>query len=36
VEMAVGAGAAVAAEKGLLVRKTVIPSISEQVRRHIM
>ena len=36
VEMSVGAGAASAAEKGLLVRKTVIPSISEEVLRHIM
>ncbi|MDJ0780858.1 MAG: BMC domain-containing protein [Desulfosarcinaceae bacterium] len=36
VEMAVSAGAEVASEKGLLVRKTVIPSIAEQVRRHIM
>lgn len=35
-EMAVAAGSAAAAEKGLLVRKTVIPSISEQVLRHIM
>jgi microcompartment protein CcmL/EutN len=36
VEMSVEAGSATAAEKGLLVRKTVIPSISEQVMRHIM
>ena len=36
VEMSVGAGSASAGEKGLLVRKTVIPSISEQVLRHIM
>ena len=36
VEMSVGAGSASAAEKGLLVRKTVIPSISEQILRHIM
>jgi microcompartment protein CcmL/EutN len=36
VEMSIAAGAASAAEKGLLVRKTVIPSVSEQVLRHIM
>lgn len=36
VQMSVGAGSASAAEKGLLVRKTVIPNISEQVLRHIM
>lgn len=36
VEMSVASGSASAAEKGLLVRKTVIPSISEQVMRHIM
>ena len=36
VEMSVAAGSAAAAEKGLLVRKTVIPSIADQVLRHIM
>ena len=36
VEMSVEAGSASAAQKGLLVRKTIIPSISEQVMRHIM
>ena len=36
VEMSVAAGSASAREKGLLVRKAVIPSISEQVLRHIM
>ncbi len=36
VEMAVASGSATAVEKGLLVRKTVIPSISEEVLRHIM
>lgn len=36
VDMSVGAGSASAAKKGLLVRKTVIPNISEQVLRHIM
>lgn len=35
VEMSVAAGSASAAEKGLLVRKVTIPSISEQVMRHI-
>jgi microcompartment protein CcmL/EutN len=36
VEMSIAAGSASAAEKGLLVRKTIIPNISEQVLRHIM
>jgi microcompartment protein CcmL/EutN len=36
VEMSVEAGSASAAKKGLLVRKTIIPGISEQVMRHIM
>ncbi|MBI9084386.1 MAG: BMC domain-containing protein [Desulfobacterales bacterium] len=36
VEMSVASGSASAAKKGLLVRKTVIPNISQQVMRHIM
>jgi microcompartment protein CcmL/EutN len=36
VEISVAAGSTSAANKGLLVRKTVIPSISEQILRHIM
>jgi microcompartment protein CcmL/EutN len=36
VEMAVNAGAATAGENGMLVRKVVIPSMSQQVLRHIM
>jgi microcompartment protein CcmL/EutN len=36
VTMAVESGSASAAKKGLLVRKSIIPSISEQVMRHIM
>jgi bacterial microcompartment shell protein len=36
VEMAVASGSASAGEKGLLVRKTVIPNISQQIMSHIM
>jgi bacterial microcompartment shell protein len=36
VEQSVAAGSASAAQKGLLVRKTVIPNISEQVMGHIV
>ncbi|MBG0774867.1 MAG: BMC domain-containing protein [Desulfovibrionaceae bacterium] len=36
VQTAVDAGAATAMEKGLLVRKVVIPSMAPQVLRHLM
>lgn len=36
VETAVAAGAATAAEKGLLVRKVVVPSMAPEVMRHLL